>query len=92
MNDLTEFLLARIAEDERDFRESYDPDPWGFDRVLAECEAKRQIVEDWQERHALTAQYRTEQAAGQELGALTAMCRIAAIYADHPDYRQEWRA
>lgn len=60
---LTDFLLARIAEDEAVARE-VDPDAWGYDvtanreawadgdrvsvgvgRVLAECEAKRRIVE-----------------------------------------------
>jgi hypothetical protein len=59
---LTEFLLARIAEDEAEAREGgqYDNGPlrWaevggisevliiGCDRVLAECEAKRRIIED----------------------------------------------
>lgn len=49
---LAEVLLARIAEDkaEAKYAENYIPDDgpfvrWDSDRVLAECEAKRQIVE-----------------------------------------------
>jgi hypothetical protein len=120
---LTDFLLARFAEDEaavRAIENGFDSDPrarehqcaedrglewinpsieWSDSyrltipsaRILAECEAKRRIVEDWQERHGLTAQYRTTEAEQRELGALTAMCRVASVYADHPDYREEWR-
>jgi hypothetical protein len=46
-------------------------------RVLAECEAKRRIVE----MHA----YQEEHFTPDELRAL------ALPYADHPDYREEWR-
>lgn len=47
-------------------------------RVLAECEAKRRIIGlvDW---------------PGERLGIQQAMRRLAAVYADHPDYRSEWR-
>lgn len=97
---LTEFLLARIAEDEED--------PWrgaeiaGADRVvgpdehaalradesawearvLAECEAKRRIIEhhnpcdDW---------WFGDPSTCPELQAL------ALPYADHPDYDEAWR-
>lgn len=73
MSDLTEFLLARIAEDEAvaraagELRPDLQPDrraPWADPndvevrlspvRVLAECEAKRQVakaVEGW--KHAV---------------------------------------
>jgi hypothetical protein len=53
---LADFLLARIAEDEAATRPwsrgALDPDAsnlekrFGHDRVLAECEAKRQVIED----------------------------------------------
>ena len=87
MSDLTEFLLARIAEDEVVAREGGRWDggmelAWrdvggiedvlviGTDRLLAECEAKRQLID-------LTIPH---------------VLRILALpYADHPDYRQEWR-
>ena len=103
---LTEFLLARIDEDEK-VAQSATEGPWEAHtgayrmaslvrgdvwigdidhdpdvahiarhdpaRVLAECEAKRQLIErvgnpDW---------------AGFRI--------LATPYTDHPDYRQEWK-
>lgn len=104
---LTEFLLARIAEDEavaiaavQGFTEG---DFWrdgntttlasarhvashGPARVLAECEAKRRIVAGLS---GVLAQSRNEQ---QIQNAQTTLGHLAAVYADHPDYRDEWRA
>lgn len=118
---LTEFLLARIREDERAAREAkiyggtlITLSGWveiGSDqadkaeahfarhepaRVLAECVAKRAVVEE--------AQYTTEQwdessmATGMDpvLGRATdpgrMILRLLTLpYVDHPDYRQEWR-
>lgn len=90
---LTDFLLARIAEDEADIaRIGYDRHvaemggQFSVDhplRLLAERKAKRRIVEDhrW-----------CEWGCEDE-----PMCRdcitlahLAAVYADHPDYREEW--
>lgn len=110
---LTDFLLARIAEDlRRATREVPCPD---FDpmsgyacgvlhtetdpRAKAECEAKRQIVAqheqvstseggtgcencDWDERYG--------EVLGDE-GPCPTVRILAAVYADHPDYREEWR-
>jgi len=95
---LTDFLLARIAEDETVARAGRNADViWPIDaalgvvrtgedvylastpdRVLAECEAKRHIV-------AMAAQlcYGNEEEAGWDV--------LALPYADHPDYRDEWR-
>jgi len=65
---ITEFLEARIAEDE--LRANYyGPLAMGTARVLAECAAKRAIIIYSPPK---TIQY------------------LAAVYADHPDYRQEW--
>ena len=94
---LTEFLLARIAEDEAAAKAargwqtgsrhegqpldwSIHMDRWSPDRVLAEVEAKRQMVE-WYQAVAASS-YKTS------MGFLT---RLALPYADHPDYQQEWR-
>lgn len=91
MSDLTEFLLARIAEDYADAMSGWR---WkGLPageyerlqaRVLADCEAKRRIVEDRIHLDTLRP------------GAIRAhsewACRVlATIYADHPDCREEWR-
>lgn len=58
---LTEFLLARIAEDEDAVRgysfggEPIPGDCWSPERVLAECEAKRRIVQELQRHERLIA-------------------------------------
>ena len=108
MSDLTEFLLARIAEDEalvgrfvnRGVGEGVDA--WGEaatdyffgagspcdpSRVLAECAAKRAIVEMWavrQEQDHLAVQ-------AHATGLGLAIRALAAAYSDHPDYQPEWR-
>jgi hypothetical protein len=53
MSALVEFLLARIAEDVEDLEDSkigdcpewYMPEAWSRERGLAECDAKRQIID-----------------------------------------------
>ena len=83
---LTEFLLARITEDENKARECEEwPDcfacptheTFNTARVLAECAAKRRIVE----HHA-------PYAGGS--GRPTLLL-LALPYADHPDYDETWR-
>jgi hypothetical protein len=96
---LPEFLLARIAEDEAVARRNWDELPvqaWSLNddegfasvciaapRVLAECEAKRRIImwhgdrnDCWFNSH------------GDPCDHLTA---LALPYADHPDFRSEWK-
>ena len=140
MSDLTEFLSARIAEDELVARAAGEPpwDEWCYwedgevyhaetmrrfpdthapngvtndseglspsvtedvgphiarhdpARVLAECEAKRQIVTylvGARADRALRAD--TE---GRYLAVWWVATRLAKVYADHADYREEWRA
>lgn len=122
MSDLTDFLLARIAEDEavansansgarwESWNRSWDTEPQRdiaaggvrlfavptmYDehiarhdpaRVLAECEAKRRIVE----RHDVV-----DAAGGCAFCGEPAPCehlRILTLpHSDHPDYRDEWR-
>lgn len=60
-------------------------------RVLAECEAKRRIVEDYTD-HCVTYRDAPSQfGEGQRHGLLLALARLVDVYADHPDYRQEWQ-
>ncbi|MCQ1951610.1 DUF6221 family protein [Arthrobacter sp. zg-Y859] len=88
---ITEFLVARIAEDEATaqafgqatgsllLEEDASGDLMltiGADRVLAECAAKRAIVEHW-------GPYETLE--GPDL-----LRALAAVYADHPDYQPDW--
>jgi hypothetical protein len=88
---LTDFLLARIAEDRTWARQRRDEDfrkhrisahrphlaPDDAERVLAQCSAWLRIVE------ACSA---ADGALGD--GVLRA---LASVYADHPDWREEWR-
>lgn len=67
-------------------------------RVLAECEAKRRIVGALDDAAAATRTVGSDPTAPgdwQEWGNyhawLDAAKIIAAPYADHPDYRDEWR-
>lgn len=106
---LSEFLLARIEEDEAKLRMLGDEpgrawrhvtSEWlppldgdaaavagRFDpsRLLAECEAKRRIVEAAQEVYSEPNPPTTLVLADDALRAL------AAVYTDHPDFRGEWR-
>jgi hypothetical protein len=86
---LTEFLLARIAEDEAD---AYDVDTqWPSRRVLAECEAKRRIVERCAD---MSSRFRVVLDAGESVFRFPhedIPRFLAAVYADHQDFREEWR-
>lgn len=94
---LAEFLLARIAEDEAIARRRHaalgSPGPettWGkaAKRTLAECEAKRRIVNAWRSGFLEEDRYST----GWHDFHVHALCLYASVYTDHPDYREEWRA
>jgi hypothetical protein len=70
---------------------------WDPARVLAECEAKRRIVEAADEATGLDMTVDSERLVGPRdlvadpyLGDV--MLRLLAMpYADHPDYAEEWR-
>lgn len=100
---IIEFLKARIAEDEANAGSWYES--WKDtmdsmeDRILAECAAKRRIVElhyqdvvpgkfDLAEDHACDRGW-GDVAYTEDCTTLRA---LAAVYSDHPDYRDEWRA
>ena len=95
---ITEFLLARIAEDEKQARKHLaDTVGWGdyVGRVLDECAAKRAIIESHaniskaaEERNPMMAQALVMQ--GMKEGTRIALASLAAVYASHPDYQQEW--
>jgi hypothetical protein len=121
---ITEFLEARIAEDEYAARLTYETSFVGriegngsrYDlaqlmnpsRVLAECAAKRAIIaRHHPDRHLENWYWSQRKCAecggtwhkwlnndvptdiGPEQGCWT-LRSIAAVYADHPDYQQEW--
>lgn len=120
---LSEFLLARIAEDEADaeyWHHSSDDDlrsleyfgrikaddSVGYDfrancrcggpeRVLAECAAKRIVInEAWGDLERIDSEWggchsREELEADNDTPA--SVRALAAIYADHKDFRAEWK-
>ena len=75
---LTEFLLARIAEDEEFIGAGWLEDaPFDMDRVLVECQEKRALI-----------------SLAKEIGLMTSASVqhiLALSYVDHPDYLPEWR-
>ena len=109
MNELAEFLLARIDEDSSLAYSAHkdaqtlgpitddlgaDPDDrrvrhmfrWSPARVLADCEAKRRIVEDY------LGQLGSHQSGWDARTPRDHPLRALALpYADHPDYRDDWR-
>ena len=84
--ELVRFLLARIAEDEaaaaRARGVAVPPGLPDADRVLAECAAKRGVVQ--LQRTDLTDD-------PDDWEATEVLCFLALPYAGHPDYRREWR-
>lgn len=104
---IVEFLEARIAEDEADARAADDGRllTWskndhmvivdsGFmqtftpSRVLREVAAKRAIISD----HGIDQDPCDAHDAMYESVPCDVMLHLAAIYSDHPDFRQEWAA
>lgn len=87
---ITEFLEARIAEDEAEGDEqsitAYYDGGWSDEhvqRVLAECAAKRALLQEHVQAGPLCF--------GDEHEFPCATLKvIAAVYAAHPDYRPEW--
>jgi hypothetical protein len=94
---LSEFLLARIADDERWARARRDEDfrkhrvsarrphlaPDDAERVLTDCEANRALILE------LDRMERDEM--GWDGVEAKVMGYLALAYAEHPDYREEWR-
>lgn len=67
-------------------------------RVLAECEAKRRIVEDHTDSREPDYCPRCVKYRDQWEGFIVycphpcpTLAALASVYADHPDYRDEWR-
>lgn len=93
---LTEFLMARIEEDEANANDPYwnmaDEGVITTARLLYECEAKRMIIELRNMTRDAVRRFNrpADRAAFQSLDY--ALRYLALPYADHPDYRREWLA
>ena len=89
-------LHDRGRLDVREGCDQYSYDPRCCDcgvpaRVLAECAAKRAIVEEY--RASAGPSYEdadVDYDAGRESGLEAAVRLLASPYAAHPDYRPEW--
>lgn len=87
---LAEFLLSRIAEDKKFFA-TYSVEEEHRAFLLAECEAKRRIVERFQQEWDDVPE-RGEPGDDWKAMALEEAVQIlASIYADHSDFREEWQ-
>jgi hypothetical protein len=83
---ITEFLEARILDDEMAANDLMGEREG--DRVLAECAAKRAIIEY---HSMLLEQSEHSDVAGYHATGMRIATRaLAAVYKDHPDYQQEW--
>jgi hypothetical protein len=90
---LTEFLLARIGEDERGVREGMPDrlahwrpsDPYHYDDEYSDVTMScgRALVEIEAKRSLI--------ASWPETHFQYFLRVLAAIYADHPDYQEEWK-
>ncbi|MDQ1059109.1 hypothetical protein QFZ23_003010 [Arthrobacter globiformis] len=94
MASIVEFLEARIAEDEAEARRDLEglamTEAKADLRVFAECEAKRKIIALADDVEQMDAQLSAE-SGGEDLGTADAILKaLAAVYASHPDYQQEW--
>lgn len=106
-----EFLLARIAEDEEwaarfgcdDGHEGVGLTPRCRGRVLAECGAKRAIVESpgsecgaggpdhYPRGHPGYPCEGCEAAEAADQSVEVVLRHLVGVYAGHPDYRGDWR-
>jgi hypothetical protein len=102
VNDLTSFLLARIAEDEQNWRRLARDDEFRevvllgcviqADRVLAKCEAKRRIVAlHWDTDPSCARCANPDDEMTNEPWPCATLRLLALPYADHSDFQPEWR-
>ena len=111
MSSLPDFVLARIAEDEAVAQHvaaiwaqlPHQPrgitvvgrEVYYLERVLAECEAKRRIVDIHYDSPVDDDEYGRIHLCGAcspEAWPCATLRALASVYADHEDYREEWRA
>lgn len=104
---ITEFLEARIAEDEAAadglLGVSHSPrtqvyigtewvsSPLTSERLLAEAAAKRAIMALADHVEGMDYQITSEWGGDIDGTADDILKALAAVYADHPDYQQEWK-
>lgn len=98
---ITEFLTARYDEDDQAIdRQAGYAEEWtvafSSGRLLVDLQAKRRIVElarkDLADADASPDDViRRAFNRGAAYHAHNVLLHLAAVYADHPDYREEWK-
>lgn len=99
MSDLTEFLLARLADDELEAGNCHVLGCMlftSFDEGWCDCPAPARVLAEVAAKRALFAAVDADKDPFDAMGAETAYEslvweHLALAYAAHPDYRQEWR-
>jgi hypothetical protein len=95
-----QFLRARFDEDDEraGLLLSVSADKGHPQRLLADVDAKRRILDECAYWHEKLAQAATEPTSrpypclGEILDVVTPILRALSLpYADHPGYREEWR-
>lgn len=101
---VTDFLLACIEEQEGDYRKALgyclSVDDHRTAKLLGialrDCEAKRRIVETHDSGHECPGDGPIWTSGDPSDAEWTRPCdtllALAAVHANHPDYRDEWRA
>lgn len=100
---LVDFLHARIDSDESVAREELHVEPRSFlgrqwhdvmRHMLRECDAKRRIVELHGREHECSVYENGEVDNCHfciDVDECSTLRCLADVYADHPDYREEWK-
>jgi hypothetical protein len=106
MDDLIEFLTARLAEDEEALQGLVDTPisaEWRYTsvgsftvlmhvgRARKEIAYKRQALEDYEQASGEAIRLNDPEAALWTLGLRKRLVRIAEIYSAHPDHKAAWR-
>lgn len=94
---ITDFLEARIAEDKEEaehflerYKQGEDISKRRWLRILREAEAKQAIASFHQLRSDMLCSTCVETGPDAQAFPCDTLKAVAAVYRDHPDYRQEW--
>ena len=84
---MTDFLLARIAEDDKEAHVAWPRPTMTPERLRADCEAKRRTVELLGD---VIARFETDTGPGGPWVVQQILAEMAKPYADHPDHDPAW--